>query len=103
MAGLKIRKGDKVRVLSGREKGKGGEVLKVFPRKGKILIGGINKVKKHLKSREGSKGGIAEIERPLLAGKVGLVCQSCQKVTRPIRALEGGKKVRLCGICQTKM
>lgn len=98
---MKIRKGDKVKATRGKDRGKVGEVVKVWPRTGKVLVSGINMYKRHLKPRgEGQKGEIKELSRPLPAGNVGLVCPKCQLVTRIGYQMDESKKVRICRKCK---
>ena len=98
---FKIRKKDKVRIISGKDKGKEGEVLKVFPQQGKLFVAGVNIALRHLKPREGRKGGIVEIERSMSVSKVVLVCKSCQKPVKVGFKMENGKKLRFCKLCQS--
>lgn len=98
---FKIRKGDTVRVLSGKEKGKTGQVLEVDTRKGRILIEKVNLVKRHLKpSQKQRQGGIVEKEGPLKISKVMVVCRNCGQPSRVgIKHLADGKKLRVCKKC----
>lgn len=100
MNNLKIRKGDKVKVVSGKDKGRQGVVEKVFPKKEKVLVAGVNIYKKHSKPRkEGEKGGIIDMVRPLTISKVQLICPKCNKVTR-VGQRPGEKKSRICRKCE---
>ncbi|MDP3888485.1 MAG: 50S ribosomal protein L24 [bacterium] len=96
---LKIKKGDKVKVLIGKDKGKEGQVEKVFSKKGKVLVSGVNIYKKHAKPRQGKPGGIIDLVRPLPVSNVSLVCPKCGKATR---VGFGGtdEKVRICRKCK---
>lgn len=97
---LTVRKKDKIKVLSGKEKGKTGEILKVFPREGKVLVSQINLVTKHAKARGAQPGGIQKKEAPLPIGKVMLICPKCEQPMRPkFDRLASGEKVRLCRRC----
>ncbi len=100
--GLKIKKNDKVIVISGKEKGKDGRVLAVMPKKERVLVERVNMIKRHMKpSRRYTQGGIIEKEGPLHISKVMLVCPRCQTPTRTAsRILGDGKKVRLCKRCK---
>jgi large subunit ribosomal protein L24 len=105
---MKIKKGDTVLVISGKWKGKTGKVLKAFPREMKVLVEGVNIVKKHQKPRkEGEKGQIIEIPKPFPVSKVKLICPNCKKATRvgfEILKTKGEKiKVRICKKCKTKI
>ncbi len=97
---LNIQKKDKVVVLSGKDKGKKGEVLKVFPDKDKVIVSKINFVKRHTKPTQRDPGGIREKEAPIAASKVMLVCPKCDQPSRPkADALSDGKKIRVCRKC----
>jgi large subunit ribosomal protein L24 len=93
---MKIRKGDTVIVISGKDKGKTGEVTRVFPKKDRVLVQGINVFKRHLKSRDGVEGGIYPVERPMDVSKVMMLDPKTQKPTRvTYKVSSEGKKVRI--------
>lgn len=96
-----IKKNDKVIVLSGKEKGKIGNVLKVDAEKGRIIVEKINIVKKHTRPGGSSaQGGIVEKEAPIHISKLMLVCNKCAERSRiGKRILEDGSKVRVCKKC----
>jgi large subunit ribosomal protein L24 len=96
-----VKKGDTVLVLSGKDKGKKGKVLTVYPKEGKIIVEGVNMVTKHTKPRrQGQTGGIIHQEAPIYAAKVMHVCNKCEKATRVARKLlDNGEKVRYCKHC----
>ena len=99
---LHVKKGDMVVVLSGKDKGKKGKVLEALPKKGKVVVEGVNKVKRHTKaSQKMPQGGILVKEAALGSAKVMLVCPSCDKPTRIKKtALASGsmkKKKKKCG------
>ena len=97
---LNIKKKDKVIVLSGKDKGKKGEVLKVFPESKKVVVTKINFVKRHTKPTQRDPGGIREKEAPIAIGKVMLVCPKCDRASRPkFDKLSDGKKIRVCRKC----
>ena len=97
---LKIRKKDKIVVIAGKDKGKSGEVLKIFPDKMRLLVGKINMVSKHRKPRQNEPGGIQKIEAPLHYSNVMLLCPKCEKPIRPkLETLATGERVRLCRKC----
>ena len=98
---LHIKTGDTAVVLSGKEKGKQGKVLSVEPKKGMVVIEGVNMITCHTKPRrQGETGGIIEKEAPLYACKVQRVCPKCDQATRPAhKVLADGKKVRVCKKC----
>lgn len=93
---LKIKKGDKVVVLTGRDKGKSGEVLQVMGAEGRVLVQGVNVVKKHNKPTQTSPGGIESRELPLHISNVALADPKTGKATRVgYKFLKDGKKVRV--------
>lgn len=96
---LKVKKGDTVKVLSGNDKNKTGEVLEVVD--GKVIVKGINIKKKHMKPRrQGEEGGIISKEFPIHASKVMVVCPKCGKAVRVGFELDkNSNKVRVCKSC----
>ena len=97
---LNIKKKDKVAILSGKDKGKEGEVLKVFPVENKIIVSKINFAKRHTKPTQSKPGGIIEKELPIPISKAMLVCPKCHQKTRTkFDNLSDGKKVRVCKKC----
>jgi large subunit ribosomal protein L24 len=100
--GLGIKKNDTAKVLTGKDKGKSGRVLSVAPSKQKVIVEGINIVKKHMKpNKQYSQGGIIEKESPLHLSNVMLVCPKCGKAARiGNTVLEDGKKMRTCRKCK---
>ena len=105
---MNIRKDDKVVVLSGKDKGKEGTVLKADPKNGKVIVSGVNVATKHQKPRkQGEEGGIIKVETPIYASKVQVVCPKCGKATRvghvvrkvTIAGEEKNKSVRVCKKC----
>ena len=100
-AKLHVKKGDKVMVLSGKDKGKTGAVIQAIPKKGKAVVEGINKVKRQTKpSQSNPQGGIIVKEAPVHAAKLMLVCPACDKATRvKSNVLANGGKVRVCKKC----
>ena len=98
---MKIRKNDTVMVISGKDKGKKGKVRFAFPKKERVVVEGINMIKRHTKARRMTRqAGIIEREAPLHLSKVMLICSKCNRPTRVgSRFLEDGKKVRVCSSC----
>jgi len=97
---MHIKNKDKVVVITGKDKGKIGDVLKSFPIKNKVIVAKVNIIKKSVKPTQDSKGGIIEIENPLNASNVMLICSKCNKPTRIKKdILSDGKKVRVCKKC----
>lgn len=98
---LNIRKGDTVVVISGKDKGNKGKVIKTIPTAGKIVVEGINMVSKNLRpTQDMPQGKIAKRESAILASKVMLICPSCHQPTRVAhRLVEGNKSIRSCRVC----
>ncbi len=97
MAGLKIKKGDRVIVLSGKDKGKESVVQQALPREGKVVVEGVNTAKRHRAARTAIEaGGILDVDRPIPVGNVAVISPSDGKPTRVGYKIEGNKKVRIC-------
>ena len=98
MAGLKIRKGDRVVVLAGKDKGKEGTVSRVMPDKGKVIVDGVNVVKKHQKPTQTTmQGGIIDRDMPIAVSNVAIVSPKDGKATRVGYRFEAdGTKIRIC-------
>ena len=101
---IKIRKGDHVRIMTGKERGKEGRVLYVMPDEGRLLVEGVNLVKRHTKlrsarGRAGQEGGIIEKEAPIQISNVQLVCPSCGPTRIGYEILSDGTKSRVCRKC----
>ncbi|MEM5500969.1 50S ribosomal protein L24 [Ahrensia kielensis] len=90
----KIRKGDKVVVLTGKDKGRSGDVTKVMPKDGKALVAGINMVKRHTRQSQTSEGGIISKEAPIQLSNLSIIDPKDGKPTRVGFRMEGDKKVR---------
>ncbi len=98
-----IRRNDNVVVLAGKDRGKRGRVLKVIPAKNRLVVEGVNFIKRHTKPNPGQniKGGVVEREASLHASNVQLVCPECGSPARVgRRLLEDGRKVRICRKCE---
>lgn len=95
-AKMKIKKGDSVVVIAGKDKGVKGEVLEVMPEDRRVVVQGVNVVKKHRKPSQVSAGGIEKVERPIHVSNVALADPKTGKATRVgYTTLKGGKKVRV--------
>ncbi len=101
---VKVRKNDNVKVLSGKDRGKTGKVLRVFPREGKVIVENINLVKKHYKSHKaGQPSEIMTVASPLSICKVQLICPKCSKPVRVgSKKIKKGQVVRVCKKCQAE-
>ena len=96
----RIRKGDTVVVLSGKERGKQGKVLQVMPSLSKVVVEKLNLIKRHTKPGKSNKGGIIEKEGSLALSKVMVVCPHCAKPARlGVAVLDGGRRMRRCKRC----
>ena len=97
-----IKKNDNVLVITGRDRGKRGRVLRVIPDKGRLIVEGVNFIKRHTRAnpQRNIKGGIIEREGALHASNVQLVCPDCGKVTRIGHQIQGDRKVRICRKCE---
>jgi large subunit ribosomal protein L24 len=97
-----IRRNDTVKVITGRDKGKEGRVLRVFPGDSKVLVEHVMMVKKHVRPSQKTKGGIAEQESRIAISNVQLVCGTCGPV-RIGHEVRGDRKVRVCKKCGTTL
>lgn len=101
---MKLKKGDKVKVMAGKDRGKEGTIDKVFPNGNKVSVGGVNIYKRHSRPQsEGQKGGIIELSRPLAVSVVALICPKCKQPTRIGYRLTGKTKVRVCRKCDQQI
>ncbi len=98
---LHVKNGDRVIVTSGKDKGKMGNIKKVNPSEGKVVVEGANMVTKAQKPQPmaGIQGGLIKLEAPMDASKVMVVCPACEKPTRIKHDVVDGKKVRVCKKC----
>lgn len=101
MSKLSVRKGDQVVVITGKDAGKRGKIIEVIPGRDKVIVEGVNVVKRHSRpTRKLPQGGIQEKEAPISRSNVMLICTRCHKPTKVAqRVLEDGDKVRLCKKC----
>jgi large subunit ribosomal protein L24 len=97
----KLKKGDNVVIICGEDKGKQGKIIEVFPQKNRVIIEGVNLLKKHMKPTQKSpQGGIIRQEGPIDISNIRLVCNKCNKSTSTKHGLtKEGKKVRVCKKC----
>ncbi|MDR2361087.1 MAG: 50S ribosomal protein L24 [Oscillospiraceae bacterium] len=98
---MKLKQGDNIVVLSGKDKGKRGEILVAMPKSGKLIVSGVNVATKHQKPRSAQEqGGIIETETPIYVCKVQLICPKCGKATRVgYKIMDDGSKARVCKHC----
>ena len=101
---MKVKKNDKILVLSGKDKGKISKIIAVNPKDLTVIVENVNIVKKHLKpKRQGEKGRVIEIHKPLSISKIKLVCPKCNKATRVGYKYEEKNKFRVCKKCNQKI
>jgi large subunit ribosomal protein L24 len=96
---IKIKKGDKVIVLTGRDRGRESTVTRVVTKDQTLVVTGVNQYKKHVKPQGDRPGEIAVLERPIAVSKVALVCPHCKQATRIGYSIVGDKKSRICRKC----
>jgi large subunit ribosomal protein L24 len=98
---MHVKKGDQVVVLSGKDKGKKGKVMRSFPAEGKVMVEGINIVKKHTKPKQRVQGGIQEQPAPIQSSNLMVICPACKAPTRlGSKQLKDGTRVRACKKCE---
>jgi large subunit ribosomal protein L24 len=101
---MKIRKGDNVKILSGKDRGKIGKVLRVFGKEKKALVEGMNLVKRHTRPRrQGEKGQRVTVPAAIDLSNLALVCPKCSKPTRVGFKVEYKNKFRICKKCQSEV
>jgi len=102
---LHVKKNDMVKIVAGKERGKTGKVLRIFPDKGRVVVENLNVVKRHTRpSQLNPEGGIIEKEAPISISNVMLICGSCNEATRTgVRTLEDGSKSRFCKKCNASV
>ena len=105
MAGMKIKKGDRVVVLTGKDRGKEGEVSRAIPTRDKVIVDGVNVAKRHQKATKATmQGGIIDKDMPIPIANVALLCPACGKATRVGYKFDNdGSKVRTCKKCGGEM
>jgi large subunit ribosomal protein L24 len=99
---MKIRKNDTVIIITGKDKGKKGKVRRALPAEDRVIVEGLNMIKRHSRARRAVRqAGIIELEAPIHVSNVMLLCNKCGKPTRvKFRFLADDKKVRICNSCQ---
>jgi large subunit ribosomal protein L24 len=100
---MKLRVGDTVKVTLGKDRGKTGKVERIFPKKNRVLVAGVNIYKKHLKKQSGQAGRIVELFRPLDPAKLALICPHCHQPTRVGWLEAKPTKTRICKKCGQKL
>jgi len=101
---MKLKKGDSVLIISGKDKGRTAKILKSLVKERKILVEGMNLKKKHVKpKKEGEKGQVISVATPLPASNAKFLCPKCGKATRVGYAITGDKKFRICKKCKSEV
>jgi large subunit ribosomal protein L24 len=97
---MKIHKNDTVLIISGKDRGRKGKVLEVFPKQSRLVVEGMNIRKKHVRPKKsGEKGQIVQLPAPIYASNVKLICKNCGKAVRVGSKIIKGRKYRICKKC----
>jgi large subunit ribosomal protein L24 len=98
---VKLRKGDRVKVIAGKDVGKDGVIMRVIPEKNRVIVEGVNVAKKHQRpTRATMQAGIIDKDMPIHASNVALICGTCGATRLGYRVDDSGKKIRICRKCQ---
>ena len=99
---MRIRKDDTVVIVTGKDRGKKGKVRRAFPNEDRVVVEGLNMIKRHSRARRATRqAGIIEMEAPIHVSDIMLICNKCGNPTRVnFRLLDDGKKVRVCNSCR---
>lgn len=101
---MKIKSNDKVKVIAGKDRGKEGKVIQVFPKNDKVVVEGLNIMKKHLRpKKQGEKGQVIELAAPMSISNVMLVCEKCGSPTRIGFKVDEKSKKRICKKCKEEI
>jgi len=97
---MRIRKGDRVQVLTGKDRGKTGEIMRVIPARNRVIVDGVNVAKRSAKAKRGTmQGGIIDKDMPVHASTVAVVCAECGPTRVGFRVDDQGRKIRVCRKC----
>jgi len=97
---VRIKKGDRVQVLTGKDRGKTGEMMRVLPARNRVIVDGVNVAKRSTKAKRGTmQGGIIDKDMPVHASTVAVVCPQCGPTRIGVRIDDQGRKVRVCRKC----
>ncbi len=100
---MKLRKGDKVKVLSGKDKGREGEIIRVLPKENRVIVDRINIAKRHTKATKAlMQGGIIDKDMPISASAVAIICPTCGPTRIGVK-IDGPLKVRICRKCEGEL
>ncbi len=98
---MKLRKGDRVKVIAGKDVGKDGVIMRVIPEKNRVIVEGVNVAKKHQRpTRATMQAGIIDKDMPIDASNVALICGTCGATRVGFRFDDSGKKIRVCRKCR---
>lgn len=101
---MKLKKGDNILVIAGKDKGRTAKILKAFPKEMKILVEGINIRSKHVRpKKQGEQGQVVKVPVPMDASNTKLLCPKCGKPARIGYAIKNGKKFRVCKKCKSEI
>jgi len=101
---MRIKKGDQVQVIAGKDRGKRGKVLRTMQTTGKVMLEGLNLIKKHMRPKKGGeKGQRVEIPAPINASNLMMICTHCGKLTRVEYKLNETGKTRICKKCKSEL
>ncbi|MDO8584612.1 MAG: 50S ribosomal protein L24 [bacterium] len=96
---MKLKKNDNVKVMVGKDRGKTGKLLHINTQSHTVLVEGVTQKRHQRAKKQGEKGEVVSVPRPIQISNVAIVCPNCDKVTRPGARFEGDKKVRICKKC----
>lgn len=97
---MKLKIGDTVKIVAGKDKGREGKIEIVLPKTSSVVVPEVNMYKKHIKGQQGQKGGMYDLPRPLNVAKVALICPNCKKQTRVGIETVKSEKIRICRKCK---
>lgn len=101
---MKIKKGDSVLIISGKDKGRTAKILKSIPKEGKILVEGMNLKSKHVRpKKQGEQGQVVKVSLPIQASNAKFLCPKCGKASRLGYKIDGDKKYRICKKCKSEV
>lgn len=100
---MKIKKGDKVKIILGKDRGKTGTVDYINVKKGRVFVGGTNLYKRHIKKQGTTEGGIIDIPKSMNISNVSLICPGCNKITRVGFKVTDRTKIRICKKCDKEI
>jgi large subunit ribosomal protein L24 len=101
---MRLHKGDRVRVLRGKDRGETGEITRVLPKEGRVIVDGVNRVKKHQKATKATmQGGIIDKDMPMPVSSVALICGDCGPTRVGYKFNDHGVKVRICKKCEREL